>query len=218
MTLPSSSFVEPCLWEPVYNVHGDALGYHTKPHESYNGIENAFHQVDNYQTTIVSHQQISELQQIANSSYNMGCSFYQLGDYHNALDLHKKALTMRQKILGDCSMTADSHNEVGRAYYRLGDYHRAVESHKKCLEMRQKLLAQKHPALDSTYKLGSTDFDANHRQENPAKVQMHAGFVSTRLALLKRENDDVTEKNAIQIKKEEKTASGRAGGEYKRCF
>ena len=51
-----------------------------------------------------------------------------LKEYTSAIESHKRALNIRQKVLGeDDENTADSYNELGRTQYMLKDYTSAIE-------------------------------------------------------------------------------------------
>ena len=82
-----------------------------------------------------------------------------LKNYASATESHKRALNIRQKVLGeDHENTADSYHELGVAQYMLGDYTSATESHKQALSIRQKVLGEDHEkTADSYFNLGVTN-------------------------------------------------------------
>ena len=75
-----------------------------------------------------------------------------LRDYTSATELHKRALNIRQKVLGaDQDNTATSYFNLGTTQCMLRDYTSATESHKRALNIRQKVLSEDHEnTADST--------------------------------------------------------------------
>jgi tetratricopeptide (TPR) repeat protein len=72
--------------------------------------------------------------------------YLRLGDSKAALDSHKKALEVRQRLADADQASARgqrdlsiSHDRLGDVYLRLGDSKAALDSHKKALEVRQRL-------------------------------------------------------------------------------
>ena len=60
-----------------------------------------------------------------------------LEDYTSATESHKRALNIRQKVLGeDHKKTADSYFNLGATQYILSDYTSATESNKRVLNIR----------------------------------------------------------------------------------
>ena len=75
-----------------------------------------------------------------------------LGAYREAVELHKNALEIRLRVLGEAHPdTAMSYNNLGNAYAGLGQYHKAMKLHKKALEIRLRVLGEDHPATADTY-------------------------------------------------------------------
>ena len=81
-----------------------------------------------------------------------------LRDYTSATESHKRALNIRQKVLGeDHDKTTVSYLNLGATQSMLGDYTLATESHKRALNIRQKVLGEDHKnTADSYHELGLT--------------------------------------------------------------
>jgi tetratricopeptide (TPR) repeat protein len=72
--------------------------------------------------------------------------------YSDALKWHKKALAIREKVLGaDHPDTATTYNNIAGVYYSLGDYEQALERLEKALAIQEKVLGADHPDTAATY-------------------------------------------------------------------
>lgn len=68
-----------------------------------------------------------------------------LGNYHLSLEYEKKAVEIREKVLGkEHPDTAMSYNNIGLIFGDLGRYEEALEWAKKALEIREKVLGKEH--------------------------------------------------------------------------
>ena len=77
---------------------------------------------------------------------------YMLRDYTSATESHKRALNVRQKVLGaDQDNTATSYFNLGTTQCMLRDYTSATESHKRALNIRQKVLSEDHENTADKY-------------------------------------------------------------------
>ena len=83
-----------------------------------------------------------------------------LNDYMSATKSNKRALNIRQKVLGeDHEKTADSYfnlrtksyANLGNTQYVLKDYTSATESHKRALNIRQKILGEDRENTPHSY-------------------------------------------------------------------
>ena len=88
----------------------------------------------------------------------LGNVYVDLGDYAPAVSMHREALALRKKLLGDeHPEVADSLNDLGRAYYGEGKYSDAEGLHRKALSMRRQLFGEKHPDIaTSLYSLAQS--------------------------------------------------------------
>jgi tetratricopeptide (TPR) repeat protein len=73
------------------------------------------------------------------------------GDYDRALDLHGRALAIREEALGgDHPELARSSSHVAVAYRLLGDYRRSRELHERALALQERALGPDHPDVATT--------------------------------------------------------------------
>lgn len=81
-------------------------------------------------------------------------SFYEMkqANYTKALEYHKKALEIREKVNGrDHSDTAYSYNNLGILYRVLGHFKMALDYHQKALSIRKNILVSYHPDIADTH-------------------------------------------------------------------
>ena len=77
---------------------------------------------------------------------------YYVAEYKKAEELYKKALEIRERILGEEHPdTATSYNNLGVVYARQGEYKKAEELYKKALEIRERILGEEHPDTATSY-------------------------------------------------------------------
>ena len=81
-----------------------------------------------------------------------------LGNYTSANESHKRALTIRQTVLGENhEKTAESNHYLGLTQFMLSNCTSATESHKRALKIRQTVLAENHEnTAESNHHLGLT--------------------------------------------------------------
>ena len=71
--------------------------------------------------------------------------YHSLGEYNQAKELHKKALTIRKKIFGeDHADVAKDYNKLASVYHSLGEYNQATELLEKALIIRKKIFGENH--------------------------------------------------------------------------
>jgi CHAT domain-containing protein/Tfp pilus assembly protein PilF len=70
---------------------------------------------------------------------------YQQGKYPQAIELGKRALKIRQQVLGDHPDTAISLNNLALMYQSMGDYARAEPLYQQALAIRKTALGENHP-------------------------------------------------------------------------
>ncbi len=66
----------------------------------------------------------------------LGGAYHSLGQFHNAIQSHKKSLNIDQEI-GDRSGSGKALGNLGLAYYSLGDFHTAIDYHQQHLNIAQ---------------------------------------------------------------------------------
>ena len=82
----------------------------------------------------------------------LGSGANEHADYENALKWYKKALAIREKVLGkDHPDTATTYNNIAGVYSRKGEYDIALEWYEKALAIREKVLGKDHPDTATTY-------------------------------------------------------------------
>ncbi len=82
----------------------------------------------------------------ANLLNDLGTTCGRLANYRAQIDYHKRALAIRQEVLGERHPdTASSLNNVGTDYGDLGDYKKQLEYFEKALAIRQEVLGKRHP-------------------------------------------------------------------------
>jgi tetratricopeptide (TPR) repeat protein len=81
-----------------------------------------------------------------------GCGFCDLGRYGEALEEYKKALDIRERVLGkDHPSTAATYNNIANVYNSQGLYGEALEEYKKALDIKERKLGKDHPDTAVTY-------------------------------------------------------------------
>lgn len=89
---------------------------------------------------------------LARACNNVGSGFSRFGDHRRALEFHRKALEIRERVLPpDHPDLAISYNNVGSTYDDLGDHAKALEFLRKALEIQEKVLSPDHPDLAISY-------------------------------------------------------------------
>ncbi len=86
----------------------------------------------------------------------LGETYYGLGLYDRATQLHAKALAVRQAVLGpDHPDTLTTRDHLGNDHWCAGRYFEAVTGHEETLERREAVLGPEHPdTLTSRHNLG----------------------------------------------------------------
>ncbi len=78
--------------------------------------------------------------------------YYSLGRYDKALSFQKKALEIREEVLGDKHPDiASSYNNMASVYDSQGNYPKALELNQKALKIRETVLGDKHPDTAASY-------------------------------------------------------------------
>jgi tetratricopeptide (TPR) repeat protein len=69
---------------------------------------------------------------------HLGLIYHNLGYYDKALQYHKKALNISEKLKNDMNIAIE-YTRIGLIYYRKGQYDEALQYHKKALQIYEKL-------------------------------------------------------------------------------
>ncbi len=97
----------------------------------------------------------------------LGETYYGLGLYDRATQLHAKALAVRQAVLGaDHPDTLTTRDHLGNDHWCAGRYFEAVTWHEETLERREAVLGPEHPdTLTSRHNLGVAYRNAGRTNE-----------------------------------------------------
>ncbi len=91
--------------------------------------------------------------EIATSYRNLGATFYLMGRYDEALEYHRKALEIREKI-NDYEKISDSYRNIGIVYADRGNLEKALINLKKSLQVIEKALFKaEDPDIKIIYQL-----------------------------------------------------------------
>ncbi|MDR0459292.1 MAG: tetratricopeptide repeat protein [Coriobacteriales bacterium] len=81
-----------------------------------------------------------------------GYGLHNQGDYPKALELHQKALAIKEEVLGDRHpSTAMTYSNIAAVYHAQGDYPKALEWNQKALAIKEEVLGDRHPDTATTY-------------------------------------------------------------------
>jgi tetratricopeptide (TPR) repeat protein len=83
---------------------------------------------------------------VATSLNNLALLYYAQGKYEEALPLYKRALAIREKVLGPGHPdVALSLNNLALLYYAQGKYEEALPIYKQVASIAEKALGARHP-------------------------------------------------------------------------
>lgn len=129
------------------------------------------------------------LSAVDKESKEAGLSYYKLGNVHfkcgnhsAALKSHKRALNIRQTMLGEHNeLTAESYYAVGESHAKLGDFSAALENHKNALRIRLELLGEHEKTEESYHAVTESHVKL---KEYPAARESHRNALRIHLKLL----------------------------------
>ena len=114
----------------------------------------------------------AELATLAN---NLSTIYWAMGQLERALEFQLKALTIREKILGENHPDlASSYNNVCTIYYNMGQLERALEFQLKALTIWEKSLGENHPDLATSYNNISMIYQDMGQLERALEFQLKA--------------------------------------------
>jgi tetratricopeptide (TPR) repeat protein len=94
----------------------------------------------------------SETTEIANLYVFLGYGLNELANYPEALEYYKKALAIREKVLGESHpSTATTYNNIALIYVNQGNYPEALAYFEKALAIFEKVLGKEHPSTATSY-------------------------------------------------------------------
>jgi len=113
--------------------------------------------------------------EISELYYFLGCGFYHLADYSQALKWFDKALFTNKKILGEeHSDTMYVYTFISKVYYEKGDLEKTLEYLKKALIICEKILGEKHSNAATIYNDIARVYSAQGNYEKAMKYYKKA--------------------------------------------
>ena len=88
--------------------------------------------------------------------YNLGESYFEMGNYEKSLEAHSRVLEFREKHLGENILTASSYHQIGYLYFKTGNYQSAVKPLQNALQLRENLLGCHEDTASSCHVLAAT--------------------------------------------------------------
>ena len=126
-----------------------------------------------------------------------GNVYYRLGENDNALKYYKKALDVKEKVLGkEHTETAHSYFFVGFIYERLGDFNNAFEYYKQDLDIKEKVLGKTHPHTAISYNIIGSVCSKHNDYDKALKYHQKALDIQENI-LGKEHPDTVSSYNAL---------------------
>ena len=114
-------------------------------------------------------------EKVATLYFFMGRGFYELADYPQALEYNLKALSIREKVLGDAHPdTALSYNNIGEVYRKQGNYDLALKYYMKALSICEKVLGNAHPDTAISYNNIGAVYDSQGNYDLALEYYMKA--------------------------------------------
>ncbi|MDR2118891.1 MAG: tetratricopeptide repeat protein [Tannerellaceae bacterium] len=90
--------------------------------------------------------------ELGNLCFFLGYGYDELADYSQAMEWYRKALKIRERVLGASHpSTAIAYNSIAAVYDDQGNYVQALEWHLKALEIHEKVLGASHPDTATAY-------------------------------------------------------------------
>jgi tetratricopeptide (TPR) repeat protein len=118
--------------------------------------------------------------------------------YDEALDYHRRALAIRERVLGsEHTDTAAAYDDIGVVYEKTGEYDKALEYHQKALGIAERILGPEHPTTAFshgnigtalTYDNVAMDYDA--KGEYDKALEFHRKALDTMERVLGPEHPD----------------------------
>ena len=94
----------------------------------------------------------SNKQETATLFHNIATVYQDQGEYEKALEYFRKALAIREKVLGaEHPSTATTYNNIAVVYWSQGEYEKSLGYYKKALAIDETVLGAEHPSTATTY-------------------------------------------------------------------
>ncbi|OWT42405.1 kinesin light chain 3 [Pochonia chlamydosporia 170] len=114
-------------------------------------------------------------------------SYFLLGQYQKAEQMHRQSLQVYEKVLGkDHPDTLDSMNNLALALRHLGKYKEAEQMHLQTLELQEKVLGKDHP--DTLGSMNNLAYVLNSLGKYEEAVQMYRGTLELRQKVLGKDH------------------------------
>ena len=110
----------------------------------------------------------AELEVMANSYANHGCTYCGLGQFKRAIKYHQRHLEIA-KEMGDKAREGVSYRNLGNAYQGLGQFKTAIEYHQRHLEIAKEV-GDKTGEGRSYSNLGNTYQDSSKQRSSTINV------------------------------------------------
>lgn len=126
-------------------------------------------------------------------TYNNLANLYRIaGEYDKALELHKKSLGIKERVLGFFNLsTAVEYNNMGNVYHDKTNYDEALNCYSKSLKIKEKILNEGDYSFSNTYKRMGITCKAMGNYKDAAKCFSDA--LQIRQNQLKEGDERVTE-------------------------
>ena len=106
---------------------------------------------------------------------NLGGVYEAQGEYEKALENYRKALSIKERVLGkNHPATAATYNNMGGVYRAKGEYEKALEYYGKALEIFERVLGKDHPDTATTYNNIALVFDAQGEYQKALEYYRNA--------------------------------------------
>lgn len=101
--------------------------------------------MENYDKALDIFIKVESIHLVALVYANKGDLYYALQKYSEVIHLNKKALEIREEVLGENHKdTAYSYNCLANAHYQLKEYRKGIVFYKKSIEIRKEILGEDH--------------------------------------------------------------------------
>lgn len=120
---------------------------------------------------------------LASTLNNLGVLYYAQGKYREAEPIHKRALAIREKVLGrENADVAQSLNNLASVYGALGRLAEAEALYARCLAIREQALGKNHPEVAKTLENYAEVLRIRGRRAEAAKMEARAKAIRTKEA------------------------------------
>ncbi|RDD40336.1 Nephrocystin-3 [Trichoplax sp. H2] len=127
---------------------------------------------------------------LADSYHQIGCVYWDLCKYEQAVDMHNKSLQIGLSVLGhNHPHVAKSYNNIGIVYHDQAKIDQAMDMYDKSLQIRLSVLGHNHPDVAWSYNNIGVVYDRLCKYDQA--VDMYDKSLQIRLAVLGHNHPDV---------------------------